>query len=327
MPGGPTGCGKRSKREGSPRLPGTRAATIATSASKTTRIAPGSSPPNSAPANSGAAIASAACSRRSPSTPPPPERGFPLVRERPAYCGCSIRWARRHWPPLSPRPSAEGRSARLPSPMCSSSAGARASRRRCSTSCCRAILGPRSDHRPACAQRLRYPATALPTRAEGMSDDTVHWLSNSRRSGIGTRPRISTGPPSKPSGPSPSSRTRAPSSWWRPGASARPMIARNIAHVAVLAGTYVLFTTAAQLLLDLGGQESTHALARQLHATGGPLVIDEVGYLSCNARGPSFPAGPCRATQDGCDRSRNYAERSPAHLSRRASRRVPVLRK
>jgi DNA replication protein DnaC len=63
-------------------------------------------------------------------------------------------------------------------------------------------------------------------------------------------------------------------------------IAQNIAHAAVLAGTHVLFTTAAQLLLDLGSQESTRALARRLnhHATRGRLVIDEVGYLSYDAR-------------------------------------------
>jgi DNA replication protein DnaC len=64
------------------------------------------------------------------------------------------------------------------------------------------------------------------------------------------------------------------------------MIAQNIAHAAVLAGTHVLFTTAAQLLLDLGGQESTRGLARRLHhyATRGLLLIDEVGYLSYDAR-------------------------------------------
>ena len=54
------------------------------------------------------------------------------------------------------------------------------------------------------------------------------------------------------------------------------MIAQNIAHAAVLAGTHVLFTTAAQLLLDLGSQESTRALARRLnyYATRGLLLID-----------------------------------------------------
>jgi DNA replication protein DnaC len=66
----------------------------------------------------------------------------------------------------------------------------------------------------------------------------------------------------------------------------KTMIAQNIAHAAVLAGTHVLFTTAAHLLLDLGGQESTRALARRLnhYATRGLLVIDEIGYLSYDAR-------------------------------------------
>jgi len=64
------------------------------------------------------------------------------------------------------------------------------------------------------------------------------------------------------------------------------MIAQNIAHAAVLAGTHVLFTTAAQLLLDLGGQDSTRGLARRLthYATRGLLLLDEVGYLSYDTR-------------------------------------------
>jgi DNA replication protein DnaC len=66
----------------------------------------------------------------------------------------------------------------------------------------------------------------------------------------------------------------------------KTMIAQNIAHAAVLAGTHVLFTTAAQLLLDLGGQDSTRGLARRLthYATRGLLLIDEIGYLSYDTR-------------------------------------------
>jgi DNA replication protein DnaC len=66
----------------------------------------------------------------------------------------------------------------------------------------------------------------------------------------------------------------------------KTMIAQNIAYAAVLAGTHVLFITAAQLLLDLGGQESTRGLARRLnhYATRGLLCVDEVGYLSYDAR-------------------------------------------
>ena len=64
------------------------------------------------------------------------------------------------------------------------------------------------------------------------------------------------------------------------------MIAQNVAHAAVLAGHHVLFTTAVQLLLDLGGQESARNLARRLrfYATRGLLVIDEIGSLSYDAR-------------------------------------------
>jgi DNA replication protein DnaC len=66
----------------------------------------------------------------------------------------------------------------------------------------------------------------------------------------------------------------------------KTMIAQNIAHAAVLAGSHVLFTTAAQLLLDLGSLESARSLARRLnhYATRGLLLIDEVGYLSYDGR-------------------------------------------
>ena len=66
----------------------------------------------------------------------------------------------------------------------------------------------------------------------------------------------------------------------------KTMIAQNIAQAAVLAGHHVLFTTAAQLLLDLGSQESARGLARRLthYSTRGLLVIDEIGYLSYDAR-------------------------------------------
>jgi DNA replication protein DnaC len=66
----------------------------------------------------------------------------------------------------------------------------------------------------------------------------------------------------------------------------KTMIAQNIAHTAVLAGHHVLFTTAAQLLLDLGSQESARGLARRLthYCTRALLVIDEIGYLSYDAR-------------------------------------------
>ena len=64
------------------------------------------------------------------------------------------------------------------------------------------------------------------------------------------------------------------------------MLAKNIAHQAVLAGHSALFTTAADLLLDLNGQETARALERRLRHYNRPtlLVVDEVGYLGYDAR-------------------------------------------
>jgi DNA replication protein DnaC len=66
----------------------------------------------------------------------------------------------------------------------------------------------------------------------------------------------------------------------------KTMIAQNIAHQAVLAGQSVQFVTAAQLLLDLGAQESARALDNRLkhYAKIGLLVVDEVGYLAFDNR-------------------------------------------
>src|SRR5438552_1392441 len=70
------------------------------------------------------------------------------------------------------------------------------------------------------------------------------------------------------------------------------MIAKNIAHRAVLAGRSVLFLSAAQMLLDLGAQESARALERRLS-----LRLREVPspprvyYPRCHARYPGTPKG------------------------------------
>lgn len=66
----------------------------------------------------------------------------------------------------------------------------------------------------------------------------------------------------------------------------KTMIAQNIAHEAILAGHSVLVVTAAQLLLDLGAQDSTRSLDRRLrhYAKQSLLVIDEVGYLAFDNR-------------------------------------------
>jgi len=66
----------------------------------------------------------------------------------------------------------------------------------------------------------------------------------------------------------------------------KTMIAKNIAHAAVLAGHTVLFTTASDLLLDLSKQETARALERRLAYYARPhlLACDEVGYLSYDNR-------------------------------------------
>lgn len=66
----------------------------------------------------------------------------------------------------------------------------------------------------------------------------------------------------------------------------KTMIAQNVAHSAALAGHGVLFTTAADLLLDLGAQESARGLERRLkHYTKiGVLVLDEIGFLAFDNR-------------------------------------------
>jgi DNA replication protein DnaC len=71
-----------------------------------------------------------------------------------------------------------------------------------------------------------------------------------------------------------------------PGGLGKTMIAQNIAHRAVLAGRSVLFLSAAQLLLDLGAQESARALDRRLHyyAKIGLLILDELGFLAFDNR-------------------------------------------
>ena len=67
----------------------------------------------------------------------------------------------------------------------------------------------------------------------------------------------------------------------------KTMIVQNVANAAVQAGHSVLFTTAAQMLLDLGSQDSARGLDRRLrHYTTQTalLVIDEIGYLSYDNR-------------------------------------------
>jgi len=66
----------------------------------------------------------------------------------------------------------------------------------------------------------------------------------------------------------------------------KTMLAKNVAHQAVLRGYSVRFVTAADLLLDLGGQETSRALERRLRAYVKPrlLCLDELGYLTYDNR-------------------------------------------
>lgn len=66
----------------------------------------------------------------------------------------------------------------------------------------------------------------------------------------------------------------------------KTMIAKNLAHQAVLQGYSALFVEASRMLLDLGSQDSSRALERRLRHYASPdvLCIDEVGYLSYDAR-------------------------------------------
>ena len=66
----------------------------------------------------------------------------------------------------------------------------------------------------------------------------------------------------------------------------KTMIAKNVAHQAVLQGYSVRCVTAADLLLDLGSQETARALERRLRHYVAPrlLAIDELGYLTFDNR-------------------------------------------
>ena len=94
----------------------------------------------------------------------------------------------------------------------------------------------------------------------------------------------------------------------------KTMLAKNIAHQAILAGHSALFTTAADLLLDLNGQETARALERRLrHYTRPSLVVcDELGYLAYDARAADLRhrAGPVAARVVFQLVSRRYEHRS-----------------
>ena len=66
----------------------------------------------------------------------------------------------------------------------------------------------------------------------------------------------------------------------------KSMLARNVAHQALIRGHTVRFTKAGELLGDLAALDSDAALRRRLRHYAAPdlLVIDEIGYLSYSNR-------------------------------------------
>lgn len=66
----------------------------------------------------------------------------------------------------------------------------------------------------------------------------------------------------------------------------KSMLARNVAHQALIHGHTVRFTTAGELLGNLAALDSDAALRQRLRHYAAPdlLVIDEIGYLSYSNR-------------------------------------------
>lgn len=71
-----------------------------------------------------------------------------------------------------------------------------------------------------------------------------------------------------------------------PNGVGKTMIAKNLAHQALLSGASARFVTASELLNDLAAQEGSRSLQHRLRHYGRPrvLVIDELGYLSYDSR-------------------------------------------
>jgi len=71
-----------------------------------------------------------------------------------------------------------------------------------------------------------------------------------------------------------------------PNGIGKTMIAKNLAHQAILAGATVRFLTASELLNTLVEQDTSSSLNRKLALYTRPqlLVIDELGYLSYDTR-------------------------------------------
>lgn len=71
-----------------------------------------------------------------------------------------------------------------------------------------------------------------------------------------------------------------------PNGVGKTMIAKNLAHQALLRGYTVRCTTASDMLHDLAATTTDYSLAQRLRRYCAPqlLVVDEVGYLSYDAR-------------------------------------------
>jgi DNA replication protein DnaC len=71
-----------------------------------------------------------------------------------------------------------------------------------------------------------------------------------------------------------------------PNGIGKSMLARNLAHQALINGSTALFTTAGQMLGELAALDSDSALRRRLRHYASPdlLVVDEIGYLSYSNR-------------------------------------------
>ena len=71
-----------------------------------------------------------------------------------------------------------------------------------------------------------------------------------------------------------------------PNGTGKTMIAKNIAHKALMAGYSVRFCTASDMLNDLAAQDSVSARQRRLRRYAQPdlIAIDELGYLSYDNR-------------------------------------------
>jgi DNA replication protein DnaC len=70
-----------------------------------------------------------------------------------------------------------------------------------------------------------------------------------------------------------------------PNGVGKTMMAKNLAHQAILSGHTARFLTASELLNDLAAQESSGALMRRFRHYAQPkiLVLDEVGYLATSS--------------------------------------------